>query len=104
MTPLIECTDVTKKFGDFTALSRLNLTVPPGVIYGYLGPNGAGKSTTIRMLVGLSRPTSGQVRVLGQDRPTPRSAAASAISPANCGWTSASPSGRPWTPGAGCAG
>ncbi|MGW5295159.1 ABC transporter ATP-binding protein [Streptomyces cavourensis] len=71
MTPLIECTDVTKKFGDFTALSRLNLTVPPGVIYGYLGPNGAGKSTTIRMLVGLSRPTSGQVRVLGQDPTDP---------------------------------
>ncbi|WP_225976978.1 ABC transporter ATP-binding protein [Streptomyces griseus] len=71
MTPLIECTDVTKKFGDFTALSRLNLTVPPGVVYGYLGPNGAGKSTTIRMLMGLSRPTSGQVRVLGQDPTTP---------------------------------
>ncbi|MFD7744558.1 ABC transporter ATP-binding protein [Streptomyces sp. NPDC059698] len=66
MTPLIECTDVTKKFGDFTALSRLNLTVPHGVVYGYLGPNGAGKSTTIRMLMGLSRPTSGRVRVLGR--------------------------------------
>ncbi|GGY35900.1 ABC transporter ATP-binding protein [Streptomyces anulatus] len=71
MTPLIECTDVTKKFGDFTALSRLNLTVPQGVVYGYLGPNGAGKSTTIRMLMGLSRPTSGQVRVLGQDPTDP---------------------------------
>lgn len=71
MTPLIECTDVTKKFGDFTALSRLNLTVPQGVVYGYLGPNGAGKSTTIRMLMGLSRPTSGQVRVLGQDPTEP---------------------------------
>ncbi|MFJ6681762.1 ABC transporter ATP-binding protein [Streptomyces werraensis] len=67
MIPLIECTDVTKKFGDFTALSRLNLTVSQGVVYGYLGPNGAGKSTTIRMLMGLSRPTSGAVRVLGQD-------------------------------------
>lgn len=71
MTPLIECTDVTKKFGDFTALSRLNLTVPQGVVHGYLGPNGAGKSTTIRMLMGLSRPTSGQVRVLGQDPTDP---------------------------------
>ncbi|WP_324799767.1 ABC transporter ATP-binding protein [Streptomyces cyaneofuscatus] len=71
MTPLIECTDVTKKFGDFTALSRLNLTVPLGVIYGYLGPNGAGKSTTIRMLMGLSRPTSGRVRVFGQDPTDP---------------------------------
>ncbi|MDP9953323.1 MULTISPECIES: ABC transporter ATP-binding protein [Streptomyces] len=71
MTPLIECTDVTKKFGDFTALSRLNLTVPQGVVYGYLGPNGAGKSTTIRMLMGLSRPTSGRVRVLGQDPTDP---------------------------------
>ncbi|MEI7030357.1 ABC transporter ATP-binding protein [Streptomyces pratensis] len=67
MTPLIECTDVTKRFGDFTALSRLDLTVPQGVVYGYLGPNGAGKSTTIRMLMGLSRPTSGRVRVLGED-------------------------------------
>ncbi|MEU6525834.1 ABC transporter ATP-binding protein [Streptomyces sp. NPDC046924] len=71
MTPLIECTDVTKKFGDFTALSRLNLTVPQGVVHGYLGPNGAGKSTTIRMLMGLSRPTSGRVRVLGQDPTDP---------------------------------
>ncbi|MGW2088279.1 ATP-binding cassette domain-containing protein [Streptomyces sp. NPDC001880] len=71
MTPLIECSEVTKKFGDFTALSRLNLTVPPGVVYGYLGPNGAGKSTTIRMLMGLSRPTSGRVRVLGEDPTDP---------------------------------
>ncbi|MFG3408746.1 ABC transporter ATP-binding protein [Streptomyces sp. NPDC048142] len=71
MTPLIECTDVTKKFGDFTALSRLDLTVPQGVVYGYLGPNGAGKSTTIRMLMGLSRPTSGRIQVLGQDPTDP---------------------------------
>ncbi|CAO0831492.1 ABC transporter ATP-binding protein OS=Streptomyces microflavus OX=1919 GN=HUT09_29775 PE=4 SV=1 [Streptomyces microflavus] len=88
MTPLIECTDVTKKFGDFTALSRLNLTVPQGVVYGYLGPNGAGKSTTIRMLMGLSRPTSGQVRASGQDPTEPEVGGASAICPANCGWTS----------------
>ena len=75
MTPLIECVDVTKRFGGFTALSNLNLTVPQGVVHGYLGPNGAGKSTTIRMLVGLSRPTSGVVRVLGEDpaEPTVRS-------------------------------
>ncbi|MFI9629038.1 ATP-binding cassette domain-containing protein [Streptomyces sp. NPDC052042] len=71
MTSVIECTDVTKKFGGFTALSQLDLTVPPGVVFGYLGPNGAGKSTTIRMLMGLSRPTSGRVRVLGQDPTDP---------------------------------
>ncbi|MFD7508700.1 ABC transporter ATP-binding protein [Streptomyces sp. NPDC059853] len=48
-------------------MKKLDLTVPQGVVFGYLGPNGAGKSTTIRMLVGLTRPTAGQVRVLGED-------------------------------------
>ncbi|MDQ1104112.1 ABC-2 type transport system ATP-binding protein [Nocardioides zeae] len=67
MTAVIHCTALTKKFGDFTALDAVDLTVGPGTVLGYLGPNGAGKSTTIRMLLGLSTPTSGSVRVLGHD-------------------------------------
>ncbi|WP_245641147.1 ABC transporter ATP-binding protein [Streptomyces megasporus] len=67
MAAAISCEGVTKRFGDFTAVDGLDLTVPEGSVFGYLGPNGAGKSTTIRMLMGLSRPTSGRVRVLGQD-------------------------------------
>jgi ABC-2 type transport system ATP-binding protein len=63
----ISCTQVTKQFGEFAAVSDLDLQVEPGTVLGYIGPNGAGKSTTIRMLLGLSRPTRGQVRVLGVD-------------------------------------
>jgi ABC-2 type transport system ATP-binding protein len=65
--PAIALIDVTKRFGDFTAVERLSLRVEPGEIFGLLGPNGSGKTTTINMLSGLSRPTAGQVRVLGYD-------------------------------------
>ncbi|MCG6507800.1 ATP-binding cassette domain-containing protein, partial [Vibrio parahaemolyticus] len=58
-----------KKFGDFTAIEGINLSVPKGSIYGFLGPNGCGKSTTIRVLTGLLSPTEGQVNVLGLDIP-----------------------------------
>ncbi|WP_122032630.1 ABC transporter ATP-binding protein [Aliivibrio sp. EL58] len=65
----IQATDVMKKFGDFTAIDGINLSVPKGCIYGFLGPNGCGKSTTIRTLTGLLSPTSGQVNVLGLSIP-----------------------------------
>ena len=58
----LETRDLTKRFGSRTAVDRLSLRVERGDIYGFLGPNGAGKSTTLRMLLGLVRPTSGVVR------------------------------------------
>ncbi|MCR9421785.1 ABC transporter ATP-binding protein [Vibrio sp. RM-69-4] len=66
MTELaIHARNVVKRFGDFTAIEGINLSVPKGTIYGFLGPNGCGKSTTIRVLTGLLSPTSGSVDVLG---------------------------------------
>ncbi len=59
--------NLEKKFGDFTAVNRINFEVKEGEIYGFLGPNGAGKSTTIRMLCGIIPPTSGSGRVGGFD-------------------------------------
>ncbi|MEP7158646.1 MAG: ABC transporter ATP-binding protein [Chloroflexota bacterium] len=58
---------LTKKYGDFTAVDKLDLTVRQGQVFGLLGPNGAGKTTTILMLLGLSEPTAGTARVLGLD-------------------------------------
>ncbi len=63
----IQLTDVTKRYGDESALSGLDLEVKEGEIYGFLGPNGAGKSTTINLLLDFVRPTSGEVRVFGHD-------------------------------------
>jgi ABC-2 type transport system ATP-binding protein len=60
---IIELTSLTKKYGSFTAVDNLNLTIRKGEIFGLLGPNGAGKSTTILMMLGLTDPTSGSVRV-----------------------------------------
>ena len=57
---------VTKKFGDFTAVNNLSLSVRPGRIYGLLGPNGAGKTTTIRMIVNITAPDSGRVELFGR--------------------------------------
>ena len=67
---IIELVDLTKKYGSFTAVDHLNLTVKKGEIFGLLGPNGAGKSTTILMMLGLTDPTSGSVRVCGIDSTT----------------------------------
>jgi ABC-2 type transport system ATP-binding protein len=63
----IETIDLTRRFGDFCAVDGLNLRVEKGRFYGFLGPNGAGKSTTIKMLTGLLAPTSGAIRILGED-------------------------------------
>ena len=59
--------NLVKRFGAFTAVDKLNITVGKGEVFGFLGPNGAGKSTTIRMLCGLIRPTSGRAQVAGFD-------------------------------------
>lgn len=60
---IIKLVDLTKKYGTFTAVDQLNLTIQKGEIFGLLGPNGAGKSTTILMMLGLTDPTSGTVTV-----------------------------------------
>ena len=65
--PAIQTENLTRRYGDLTAVDRLNLTVERGVIFGFLGPNGAGKSTTINMLVSLLPPTAGTARVAGFD-------------------------------------
>jgi ABC-2 type transport system ATP-binding protein len=69
IAPAIRAEGLTRRFGDVTAVDHVDLTIPPGRIYGFLGPNGSGKSTTIRMLCGLLKPTSGRIHVLGLDIP-----------------------------------
>jgi ABC-2 type transport system ATP-binding protein len=64
---IIECVDLTKKFGKFVAVDRVNFAISRGEVFGFLGPNGAGKSTTIRMICGILKPTSGKVYVDGED-------------------------------------
>src|SRR6201993_1509219 len=64
---MISCRNLTRRFGEFTAVSQLNLEVAAGAICVFLGPNGAGKSTTVKMLTGLLPPTSGTVEVCGID-------------------------------------
>lgn len=63
----IETRQLTKRYGRFTALDQLDLYIEPGALFGFIGPNGAGKTTTLRMLAGLLEPTSGQIRLNGQD-------------------------------------
>jgi len=63
----LETHDLTRRFGDFTAVDRVNFYIPRGEIFGLLGPNGAGKTTTIRMLCGILSPTEGQAAVMGFD-------------------------------------
>jgi ABC-2 type transport system ATP-binding protein len=65
--PVIKTDHLTKRFGNFTAADGLTFEVAPGEIFGFLGANGAGKTTAIRMLCGLSRPTSGSATVAGFD-------------------------------------
>jgi ABC-2 type transport system ATP-binding protein len=65
MTGAIRIEQMTKTFGDFTAVNELDLEVPPGSLYGLIGPNGAGKTTTIRMIMSILFPDSGRLEVLG---------------------------------------
>src|ERR1700726_4157817 len=71
---MISCRNLTRRFGDFTAVNGLTLDIRAGAICAFLGPNGAGKSTTIKMLTGLLAPTSGQITILGRDLSVPAQA------------------------------
>jgi ABC-2 type transport system ATP-binding protein len=64
---MIEAIELIKQFSEFTAVDKLSFQVNPGEIYGLLGPNGSGKSTTMRMLLGLLKPTGGTARIMGFD-------------------------------------
>jgi ABC-2 type transport system ATP-binding protein len=65
--PPIEARGLVKRYGDLVAVDHVDLTVEPGDVFGYLGPNGAGKTTSLRMLLGLIRPTEGSARLFGRD-------------------------------------
>ena len=65
--PVVVTRDLTKKYGELTALDQLSIEVEKGKILGFIGPNGAGKTTTIKILVGLARPTSGSASIAGAD-------------------------------------
>ncbi len=67
MAPIVHTTGLTKRYGTTTALDALDLDIDEGVVFGLLGPNGAGKTTTIRLLLGLSHPTSGSASIVGLD-------------------------------------
>ncbi|TCT14645.1 ABC-2 type transport system ATP-binding protein [Natranaerovirga pectinivora] len=64
---VIETNNLTKQFKNFTAVNNLDLKIEEGTIYGFLGPNGAGKTTTINMLTGLFKPTSGNIKICGEE-------------------------------------
>ena len=65
MTPVIQADGLTRRFGSFTAVDHVSFSVEAGEVVGYLGPNGSGKTTTLRMLLGLLRPSEGRAEVLG---------------------------------------
>jgi ABC-2 type transport system ATP-binding protein len=67
VTAVVEARGLVKTYGEITAVDHVDLTVEPGDVYGYLGPNGAGKTTSLRMLLGLIRPSSGSARLFGRD-------------------------------------
>jgi ABC-2 type transport system ATP-binding protein len=64
---MIKLTNLTKRYGSFTAVDGIDLEVPRGQLFGFLGPNGAGKTTTLRMIAGILRPSSGKVEIGGID-------------------------------------
>ena len=64
---MIECHELTKRFGHFTAVDRVSFSVARGSIFGFLGPNGSGKSTVIRLLCGILEPSGGRATVAGID-------------------------------------
>ena len=90
----IETEGLTKRFGDTDVVDRLDLAVPVGGVFGFLGPNGSGKTTTIRMLLGLIRPSAGSLRLLGRAMP----AAASDVLP-DVGALVEGPAFYPWLTG-----
>lgn len=69
---IIETQNLTKSYADFTAVSGINLHIPKGAVYGFLGPNGAGKSTTMKMFLGLTKPTNGSFTINGKKYPDNR--------------------------------
>lgn len=69
---IIETKNLTKSYGDFTAVSGINLHIPKGAVYGFLGPNGAGKSTAMKMFLGLTKPTDGSFTIDGKTYPENR--------------------------------
>lgn len=73
-SPVLQVTDLSKRFGDFPAVDGISFSIKPGEILGLLGPNGAGKTTTIQMLLGLVTPTAGSIRMFGMDLATHREA------------------------------
>ena len=69
---IIETKNLTKSYADFTAVSGINLHIPKGAVYGFLGPNGAGKSTTMKMFLGLTKPSGGSFTIDGKKYPENR--------------------------------
>ncbi len=69
---IIETKNLTKSYADFTAVSGIDLHIPKGAVYGFLGPNGAGKSTTMKMFLGLTKPTNGSFTIDGKKYPDNR--------------------------------
>ena len=124
MNAVVETRGLCKQYGPALRVNHLDLTVPEGAVYGFLGPNGAGKSTTLKLLLGLARPTAGEIAVFGRPMgPRTRMETLSQVgslieSPsyyghltgaerrsgtsgrccASSGWTARSASGRPTTP------
>ena len=72
MESIISTRGLTKKYNSFTSVNKLSINIKRGTIYGFLGPNGAGKSTTMKMLLGLTKPTSGKFRIDGKKMPEDR--------------------------------
>jgi ABC-2 type transport system ATP-binding protein len=68
MNPILEVRDVRKSYGDFVAVGGVSMSVPPGSIFGLLGPNGAGKTSTIRMIMNITAPDTGEILVFGRPR------------------------------------
>ena len=64
---MIQLKNITKKYSDFAAVDRLNLSVNKGEVFGFIGPNGAGKTTTIKMIGGILKPTTGTITIAGID-------------------------------------
>ena len=86
---MIRLTNLTKRYGKFTAVDGIDLEIRRGELFGFLGPNGAGKTTTMRMIAGILQPTSGTIEIAGDDV---------ALNPlkAKAGWAS-SPIARSYT-------